>query len=207
MIKDLLQKIDINLDHVDEKLKETILTLFNMIEELAKENSQLRQDNQRLRDENNRLKGEQGKPDIKPKRKNISSEKERKKQKKKVHKKRKKNPDIKINRTEICPLDKSQLPVGAKFKGYQSVIVQGLKIEADNVEFKKEVYYSASEKKTYIAELPSGYQGGYSPGIKALAIIFKNVCNMSESKIRDFFTNAGVVISAGTISNMLIKDK
>jgi len=73
MIKDLLQKIDINLDHVDEKLKETILTLVNIIEELAKENSELRQDNQRLRDENNRLKGEQGKPYIKPKRKNFSS--------------------------------------------------------------------------------------------------------------------------------------
>lgn len=206
MIKDLLQKIDINLDHVDEKLKETILTLVNIIEELAKENSELRQDNQRLRDENNRLKGEQGKPYIKAKRKNISSEKERKKHKKTVHKKRPKNPRIKINHTEICELDKSQLPTDAEFKGYQSVIVQGLKIETDNVKFKKEIYYSASEKKTYMAELPPGYQGGYSPEIKALAIIFKNVCNMSESKILDFFTNAGVVISAGTISNMLIKD-
>jgi hypothetical protein len=206
MNKNLLENIDINFDQLDEKLKETILTLFNMIEELAKDNTQLRQDNQRLRDEINRLKGEQGKPDIKPNRKNISSEKERKKQKKTGHKKRQKNPHIKINRTEICELDKSQLPTDAKFKGYQSVIVQGLKIETDNVKFKKEMYYSASEKKTYIAELPSGYQGGYNPGIKALAIIFKNVCNMSESKILDFFKNAGVVISAGTISNMLIKD-
>ena len=166
MIKDLLQKIDINLDHVDEKLKETILTLVNIIEELAKENSELRQDNQRLRDENNRLKGEQGKPYIKAKRKNISSEKERKKHKKTVHKKRPKNPRIKINHTEICELDKSQLPTDAEFKGYQSVIVQGLKIETDNVKFKKEVYYSASEKKTYMAELPPGYQGGYSTTAK-----------------------------------------
>ena len=162
--------------------------------------------NQRLKDEINRLKGEQGKPDIKPNRKNISSEQERKKHQKTAHKKRRKNPHIKINRTEICKVDNSQLPADAQFKGYQSVIVQGLKIETDNVEFKKEIYYSDSAKKTYIAALPSGYQGGYSPEIKALAIIFKNVCNMSESKIRDFFTNAGVLISAGTISNILIKD-
>jgi hypothetical protein len=206
MTKSLLENIDFDFDQVDEKLKETILSLLNIIEELAKDNSELRQDNQRLKDEINRLKGEQGKPDIKPRRKNISSEKERKKHQKTAHKKRRKNPHIKVNRTAICELDKSQLPADAKFKGYQLVIVQGLKIETDNVKFKKEVYYSASEKKTYIAELPLGYRGGYSPEIKALAIIFKNVCNMSESKILDFFTNAGVLISAGTISNILIKD-
>jgi hypothetical protein len=207
MNKNLLENIDINFEHVDPQVKETILALFNIIEELAKDNTQLRQDNQHLRDEINRLKGEQGKPDIKPNRKNISSEKERKKQEKTPHKKRQKNPHIKINRTEICELDKSQLPTDAEFKGYETVIVQGLKIEPDHVEFKKEVYYSASEKKTYIAELPLGYQGGFSPEIKALAIIFKNVCNMSESKIRDFFEYADVSISDGTISNMLIKDK
>jgi hypothetical protein len=206
MNKNLLENIDINFDQLDPQVKETILTLFNMIEELAKENAELRQQIQHLRDEINRLKGEQGKPHIKPNRKNISSEKERKKPEKTPHKKRPKNPHLKINRTEICELDKSQLPADAQFKGYQSVIVQGLKIQTDNVKFKKEIYYSASEKKTYIAELPSPYQGGYHPGIKALAIIFKNVCNMSESKIRDFFQTAGVVISAGTISNMLIKD-
>ena len=206
MTKNILENIDVNFDQVDEKVKETILTLFNMIEALAKENAELRQQLQHLRDENNRLKGEQGKPAIKPN-KDISSEKERKNQEKTVHKKRRKNPHLKINRTEICKVDKNQLPGDAEFKGYKSVIVQGLKIEPDNVEFKKEIYYSSSEKKTYIAELPPGYDGGYDPMIKSLAIIFKNICNMSESKIWDFFHHAEVDISAGTISNMLIKNQ
>jgi len=201
MIKD----IDLNLDHVDESVKETVLALLNTIEALAKENADLRQQVQHLRDEINRLKGEKGKPTIKPN-KDISSEKERKKEKK-AYKKRQKNPNIKINRTEICELDKSQLPADAGFKGYTSVIVQGLKIETDNIEFKKEKYYSPSEKKTYIAELPAGYEGGFDPTIKSLAIIMKNICNMSEAKILDFFQNVGVDISKGTISNMLIKDK
>lgn len=197
--------IDINLDHVDERVKETVLLLLNLIERLAKENAELRQQVQHLRDEINRLKGERGKPTIKPNN-DISSEKERKKEKK-VHKKRHKNPNIKVNRTEICKLDKSKLPGDAEFKGYTSVIVQGLKIETDNVEFKKEKYYSPSEKKTYIAELPVGYEGGFDPTIKSLAIIMKNICNMSEAKIVDFFRNVGVDVSSGTISNMLIKDK
>jgi len=197
--------IDINLDHINESVKETVLTLLNMIEKLAKENADLHQQVQHLNDEINRLKGEQGKPTIKPN-KDISSEKERKKEKK-VHKKRHKNRNIKINRTEICELDKRQLPADAEFKGYVSVIVQGLKIETDNVEFKKEKYYSPSEQTTYIAELPAGYEGGFNPTIKSLAIIMKNICNMSEAKILGFFQNMGIDISTGTISNMLIKDK
>jgi regulator of replication initiation timing len=206
MNKSLLENMDLNFDQVAEKVKETILTLFNMIEALAKENTDLRQDNQHLRDEINRLKGEHGKPNIKPN-PNISSEKERKNKEKTVHKKRPKNQHLKIDRTEICEVDKSQLPGDAEFKGYKAVIVQGLKIQRDNVKFKKEIYYSASAKKTYIAELPPEYEGGFSPGIKALTLIFKNVCNMSESKIFNFFRYAEVDISAGTISNMLIKDK
>lgn len=203
--------IAINLDPAlqDESVKETVLALLNMIEKLAKENAVLSQQVQQLRDEINRLKGEKGKPNIKPSvkpNKDISSEKERKKEKK-VHKKRQKNPHIKINRTEICKLDKSKLPADAEFKGYASVIVQDLKIETANVEFKKEKYYSPSEKKTYLADLPAGYEGGFAPTIKSLAIIMKNIGNMSEAKIFDFFQNMGIDISAGTISNMLIKDK
>lgn len=197
--------IDIMLDHLDDRVKETVLTLLNTIEKLAQENAALRHQVQHLKDEINRLKGEKGQPTIRPN-KDLSSEKERQKEKK-VHKKRHKNRNIKINRTEICALDKSQLPADAEFKGYASVIVQGLKIETDNVEFKKEKYYSPSEKKTYIAELPAGYEGGFDPTIKSLAIIMKNICNMSEAKILDFFQNMGVDISTGTISNMLIKDQ
>jgi len=82
MIKNLLENIDFDFDQVDKKPKKTILSLFNIIEEPAKDNARLHLDNQRLRDEINRLKGDQGKPNIKPKRKNISSEKEQKKHKK-----------------------------------------------------------------------------------------------------------------------------
>ena len=65
-----------------------------------------------LGDEINRLKGEQGKPDIKPTKKenqDYSSESERKKRKR--HKKKKsksKKHKIKIDREEICKIDKSR---------------------------------------------------------------------------------------------------
>ncbi len=62
-------------------IRNIVLTLLDVIEELVSTVTQLRRENQELKDALNRLKGEQGKPDIKPnkpKRQNVSSEHERK---------------------------------------------------------------------------------------------------------------------------------
>lgn len=207
-INDILKHI--NLSTLKDNIKSALLALINLIEELSSENRRLKDEVQRLRDENNRLKGEQGKPDIKAntcKNNDISSEKYRKKKSgKKNRKKRSKNSNIKIDRTQRCAVDKDILPDDAVFKGYKRVIVQDIQIKTDNVEFEKEIYYSPSLNKTYIAPLPGGYDGQFGPTIKGFAIILKNICNMSESKIHELFSHFGIFISIGTISNILIKD-
>jgi len=196
----------------DDAARRAILALLRVVEIDAETIRQLKEENQRLRDENNRLKGEQGKPNIRPKNKNksrdVSSERERKG--KKGNRNRtggSKKDQVKIDRTEVCELDRSQLPADAEFKGYAEVTVQGLSIATDNVLFRKEIYYSKSENKTYTAGVPAGYEGGYGPNIKAMVLMLKSAYNMSESKILDFLHNSKIIISAGTVSNMLIKDK
>jgi len=192
-------------------LKETVRALFNIIEEQAETIRQLQATNQQLRDEINHLKGEQGKPDVTPPNRNpdqdTSSEEERKRNQKPKGGKGSKNDKIKVDRTEVCDVDKSKLPKDAVFKGYETVIVQDLKIETDHVAFQKAVYCSASEHKTYRGELPLGYQGGFGPTVKTLALVMKNVSNMSEPKILEFFSSFHVQISSGTLSNFLIKDQ
>ena len=173
------------------------------------ENRALREEVQRLRDENNSLKGEQGKPDIKANsskpNNDISSEKER--NEKKEWKKGSKKEKIQINRSEICKVDTTTIPEDAEFKGYEDVVVQDIIIKTDNILFQKEKYYSASEKKTYMAELPKGYEGEFGPGIKSFAIVSYYCNNMTEPKIIEFLENFGIYISAGKISNLLIKEK
>lgn len=68
-------------------------------------------------------------------------------------------------------------------------------------------YYSPSEGKTYLAELPPGYEGQFGPGIKALAIVMYFGLNATEPKILEFFHNVGIHISSGQLSNFLIKDQ
>ena len=66
----------------DEKSKEILLVLYNLFEDIFSNNIKLQKENQTLKDEINNLKGEQGKPAIKPNRRekdgDISSEDERK---------------------------------------------------------------------------------------------------------------------------------
>jgi hypothetical protein len=193
-----------------EGARQAIVMLLNLVETLKAENQELREQVQRLRDEINRLKGEQGKPNIKPNRKqrassDHSSEQERRKPKK--WKKRRKLDKVKIDRVEEVDVEPGRLPADAEFKGYEEATVQDLSIHTDNVLFRKRKYYSASESKTYLAELPPGYEGAFGPGIKSLAIVMHFGMQTTEPKILAFFGHFGVQISSGQLSNILIKDK
>ncbi|MCG7850341.1 MAG: transposase [ANME-2 cluster archaeon] len=210
-IEQQLESLNIHPDEIsDEHISKAINLLFQLIEELYIENEKLKTENQKQRDEINLLKGEQGKPDIpssKKKQGDISSENERKKQEPPKQKRSKaKKHKIKIDRTEICRVNQTDLPDDAEFKGYQDIVVQGIIIKTDNVEYKKEVYYSASENKTYIGKLPTWVEGEFSPEIKSLVYTTKHVSNMSESKIHEFLENFGIYISPATISRILTKN-
>ena len=202
----LLQTIDPE-EIADPSVRQTIEILLNLIEQLKSEVKELREGLQRLQDENNRLKGEQGKPEIKAKlgrENNHSSEKERKTAK--SHAKGQKNESIKIDRQEIIKYPQDKLPIDAQFKGYEEVIVQDIKLSTDNVLFRKEKYYSPLLGKTYLAELPGGYEGEFGPGIKALVISLYYGSNITQGKLLDFLGDIGISISAGYLSNLLIKN-
>ena len=201
---------DIDLDAIrEENARELVKRLLNMIEQLSAEVRELRIENQRLRDENNRLKGEQGKPQIKgnkaqgTSREDHSSEAERH-QKRKRHKKSKKS-EVPIEREEVLKVDRARLPADAKYKGYERVVVQDVRIMAENVLFYKEKYYSASQHKTYLAELPRGYAGQFGPGIKSLILTLYFGVGTSEPKIQEFLENLGVQISKGEVCHLLIQ--
>jgi hypothetical protein len=174
---------------VEEKTRELVKGLLNFIEQLSSSLREARAENQRLRDEVNRLKGEQGKPDIKANgeagvTKDHSSEKERKKPRKRQEKK--KTASIVIDREQVLKVDQAILPWDAIFKGYEENVVQDILMKTDNVRFLKEKYYSPSLGCTYLAELPTGYEGQFGPGIKALY----HGGLMSEPKIIEFSHSA-----------------
>lgn len=192
----------------DEHARHAIRLLLNLVEEVKQENRTLRDDNQRLRDENNRLKGEQGKPKVtpntpKPPAPDYSSERERRQAQDRG--KRGKRAPVPIDREQTLTVDPATLPPDAEFKGYEEVVVQDVVVHTDNVLFRKQKFYSATAGRTYLAELPAGYHGEFGPGIHALVLVFYFACQMTEPKILAFLHHSGIQISAGEVSNLVIK--
>jgi len=196
----------------DDRTRDLVLRLLNLIETVTADLRTAQAEIQRLRDENNRLKGEQGKPAIKPGRNGeppapVDHSSERERHTPQAWTKGRKLDQIPIDREQVLTLDPASLPPDAEFKGYEPVVVQDLRLQTDNVRFHKEKYYAPSTGVTYLAPLPTGYAGEFGPGLKALTLVFYYACQMSEPKILEFFHHAGVQISAGTVSNLLIKDQ
>jgi len=195
---------------LDAKTASAINTLVNLVENLIDEVSSLKQENQNLKDEVNRFKCEQGKPTIRKQSKdsNHSSENNRKdsKNNKPRKPKIKKKKIVVIDKHITCDIDKDSLPDDAQFKGFETRVIQDLKIITQNIEFKLPTYYSASLKKTFIAKLPKGYYGEFGPGIRTLVITLYRDSKMTESAIKSFLITFGIYISASTISHMLTEN-
>jgi hypothetical protein len=191
----------------DEAVRQVVLYLMNVVEEQQTQIQEQAEEIQRLRDENNRLKGEQGKPKIKANKPAppLSSEKERREFK--PHHKESKQPQIRIDRVEVLKVDDARLPEDAQFKGYEEVIVQDIDFHTENIKFRKEKYYSPSHKQTYLAQMPSGYKGQFGPGVRAWVLALYYAGGMSEPKILELLQTVGMHISAGQLSDFLLKDQ
>ena len=206
----MFEDIDLNAIQ-EENARELVKRLLNTIEQLSAEVRDLRVEIQHLRDENNHLKGEQGKPNIKGNKTaqaphlDHSSEQERHKGRPRY--KRSKKTDVHIDREEVRKVDLVRLPADAEYKGCEAVVVQDLQLHPNNVRFYKEKYYSASRHKSYLAELPPGYEGQFGPGIKSLIVTLYFGVGTSEPKIQEFLKNMGVQISKGEVSDLLIKEQ
>jgi hypothetical protein len=196
----------------DVGARQAIRALLDLVEELAAENRALRTEVAQVKDELARLKGGSGRPKIPPGqsaggRTNYSSEQERRTAPK-PWQKRGKQDRLRIDRTERVAVDPATLPADAQFKGYERVVVQNLVLRTDTVAFELEIWYSASERRSYRAQRPVGYdQGTFAADLRALVLGLAYGGGMSERKILELVQSTGIVISAGTVSNLLTESR
>jgi hypothetical protein len=191
----------------EEEVRQVVIGLMNVVDKQDGTITEQAAEIQRLRDEINRLKGEQGQPKIKANKPtaDLSSEKERRQSK--PRNMRSKQDKIPIDREVVLKVNREDLPADAIFKGYEEVVVQDLEIRTDNVQFRKEKYYSPSQKRTYLAPLPAGYHGQFGPKVRAWVLAMYYAGQMSEPKLLEVLQTAGLFISAGQLSHLLIKDQ
>lgn len=192
-----------------EKTKALIRQLLSIIEVQAQTIKELREEIQQHRDEIAHLKGEKGKPKILPNVPDISRDAgNHLADKPNTWKKRSKGTRIKIDRVERLYVDKSKLPADAIGKGFRSVVKQDIKFETNNVEYLLERYYSPSLNKVFEAELPKDVQKTeFGSALKAFIINLHYAGRVPENKIQQILEGIGTIVSEGTISNILTKEK
>lgn len=194
------------------RIKGLVSRLLNLIELVYSENEDLRKENRRLKDEINKMKGEKGlppprKPDLPSEsRKGNTNFKSKIKPKKKKRRKKKSKKDIPVHEEKIISY-RGELPPDARQKGYRDRVVQGLKIEAHNIKYRLERFVSESTGEFYEAELPGGCGDGFTPALKSWILTLYYDYRVPEDKIWLFLKDIGIMISAGHISNILIKDR
>jgi len=211
-VRDAIEReiVTLDIEKIDfddkELLKRLFLLLLNGIELQAQEIKLLREQIQLLKDENAHLKGEKGRPKIPP---NVPPrEKSPKTVKPKKWSKSSKNPEIKIDREVHIGVDKSILPPDAVYIGERKVVTQNIVIKTDNVAYYLQRYYSRSLNKVFEAELPEDIKGSqFGAGLKSIVAYLHYKCRVPQNKIFDLITDVGIVISEGTISNILTNDK
>jgi hypothetical protein len=207
-----LQSIDLTELNLDPPTRELIQRLLNHIELLTVENNELQAENQRLGDEVARLKGEQGKPKIKANRPAertdcATPETESQSQSRAASGQGKPRRErIQIDREEVIKLDRSQLPPDVAHRGYRDVVIQNIIFKTDNVRYRLERVYSESQERLYEASLPQALQRqSYGSELQALVVMLYFELRVPQEKILNMLQSQGLVISAGQVSNILIK--
>jgi hypothetical protein len=196
----------------DVGAREAIRALLALVEAQATEIQALRTENQQLRDELARLKGGSGRPKIGPGKSTSgstddSSEQERRSAPQSWQK-RGKQDRVRIDRTERVAVDPATLPADAVFKGYERVVVQNLVLRTDTVAFELAVWYAPSERRSYRAKRPAGYDDGtFAADLRALVLELAYRGGMSETKIHELLVAHGITISAGTVSALLTESR
>jgi hypothetical protein len=212
-VKEIIEKeivaLDIDKIDLDDKkvVKELFLKLLNVIEQQAEEISRLRAEVQQLKDEIAQLKGGKGKPKIAP---NVPPRDPRRlsTEKSKKWSKDSKNPKIKVDSVVLLKINPDTLPSDAEYRGCSSIIIQNIKLHTDNIEYRREHYYSQSQNKHYYAELPKDVQNTqFGSDLKALVAELYYIGRVTENRIHSFLTEFGIIISEGEISNILTKEK
>jgi len=203
----------LNAKHLDLKHLDKILALAcnssDIIEIQDHIIKKLKEENQQLRDEVARLKDEKGKPKILPNVPNIPHDKPNHQVgKSKPWEKKAKITRVKIDRIQKFCIDRSILPDDAIPKGFRSVVIQEITFKTCNMECLLERFYSPSLKKTFEAKLQKDMQGtSFGSRLKAFAITLHNLGRVTENKIQKILESIGVIISEGTISNIMIEEK
>src|SRR5271155_83457 len=160
-----------------------------------------------LRDELARLKGGPGRPDIKPNVKPSGMEKatEPKLEEPPGKDRRRGEVRAKLTINEERKLE-ADAPLGSRFKGYASFLVQDLVIRPHVTDFLR-ACWRTPDGKTVIAPLPPGVDGHFGPELRRLVLALYHQGQVTAGRLVTLLRGIGVLISKRQVVRLLIAGK
>lgn len=180
-----------------DQVSQLVLALVAVIQKLD-------QENQELRDEIQRLKKTTRRPQIKPSTllKPPPADPSKPKGKRPGSAKRKKTKDIRIDHEEILVPD--DLPDGAKLEGYRDFVVQDIVLETHNTRYRRAVY-RMPDGSLAVAQRPPEVDSHFGPGLHEFILLQTHQNHVTQGRLLEQLRELGVDISAGQLSNLLLK--
>ncbi len=212
-ITENLKKIHTELDKLKDE-SPAVTLLINFSETIVEAYQKVSDENLELKNIISKLTGEQPMPVVRKQTKgddnsdDHSSEDERNKKKKRRKRGKGKNGSkrsrVKVDKTIYLTMTQDELPADAIKQGVRPKLSQDINIITYNTLFNRQMYFSPSENKYYLAPLPPGHEGGYGPNIKAWTNVLYSEGQMTINKITWVFKTAGTIITNPTIHGFVI---
>src|SRR5271168_172563 len=164
-----------------------------------------------LRDELARLKGGPGRPDLKPnvkpdiKPSGMEKATEPKLEKPPGKDRRRGEVRAKLTINEERKLE-ADAPLGSRFKGYASFLVQDLVIRPHVTDFLR-ACWRTPEGKSVIAPLPLGVEGHFGPELRRLVLALYHQGQVTAGRLVELLRGFGVLISKRQVVRLLIARK
>ena len=172
--------------------------LRRLVAELLGEVARLRDENAALREEIARLKGHKGRPKIKPSGMERAAP-ERTLRTKTKRSKRGTTAKRVVHEERVLAIS---APPGSRFKGYEDIVVQDLRLEARVIRYRRQRWLTP-DGRTLVAPLPAGVDGHVGPALKRFVLLQHHQGQVTAERITAFLASLGVAISKRQVVRLL----
>src|SRR5919106_1656998 len=170
--------------------------LGRLVAELLGEVVRLRDENAALKEEIARLKGLKGRPKLKPSGMERASAGRAPRTQ---PPKRGKTTKRVVHEERVLAIT---APPGSRFKGYEDIVVQDLRLEARVIRYRRQRWLTP-EGRTLVAPLPAGIQGHFGPELHRFVVLQHHQGQVTAERITAFLSSLGVTISKRQVVRLL----
>ena len=108
----------------------------------------------------------------------------------------------KLTVTAEVKLKAQGVPAGSRFKGYEEVLVQDLRIEVDVVLYRRERWETPGGIRI-VAPMPAGIMGGFGPGLRRFVLASHAQGQVTSERLTALLNGMGLAISKRQVVRFL----